>query len=128
MLISVTGGWTKDKGRNEFDLSVKAVGADANEVEHLKSLLDDDWTVEGVSFDAGQLTLDVKATRKVTLEAAAAAKKAEEEAAAAKAAEDAKAAQAVAAEQAAKDARVAGIAAAASKAAVSAILEAEAAK
>jgi hypothetical protein len=126
MNISVSGGWTEGEARNELDFKVSAVGADAQEVAHLQSLLADDWSIENVAFSAGTLTFDVKAARKVTLAAQAEAKAAADRVAADKAAADAKVASDAAAEQAKKDARVAGIAAAASKAAVEAVLAAEA--
>jgi hypothetical protein len=121
MLISISGGWTKDKGRDELDAKVKIVGDDAQEVAHLQSLLDDDWTVEGVSFNAGELTLDVKATRKVTLAEQAAAEKAAADDKAAADAEAAKVAAEAQAKQAEQDAHDAKIAAAAAKAAVEAL-------
>jgi len=121
MLISVSGGWTKDEARNELDLKVKVVGDDAQEVAHLESIVADDWTVENISFAGGELVMDVKAARKVSLADQAAAKAAADKKAADKAAAEAKMAAAEAAKKSAEDVRVQGIASAAAKAAVEAL-------
>src|SRR5260221_8819566 len=110
MIVTVSGGWTEGEGKNELDVKVTLVGNDPTDVEHLESIVSDDWTVSGVSFANGALTLDVKASRKTTLEEQAAQQKASDDAAA----QDAEAAKAKAIAdanaQATKEARIINIA------------------
>ena len=70
MVINViSGGWTPDKGRDEFDVQLKIVGNDSNDVDRLAAMVADDFTVTP-TFTGGALTLDIKATKK-QVEAAA---------------------------------------------------------
>jgi hypothetical protein len=62
MLVSGSGKWTHAQ-RGEAEFIVKAIGDDANECNHLESLLAHDLFTVAASFGSGELRIVVTAVQ-----------------------------------------------------------------